>query len=139
MLRAVRLYDQPLLQREKVYNIGRDHLLAAKLGGPEPLIAKQRPQALLRLGQIGTHPPGAGKQFLPGREMALTLPPAARAGPSLSRKGRGVNHAIIPSGFSTRRLKACIRRAPSAPSMARWSKLPVALITVAIWSESFTT
>ena len=47
--------------------------------------------------------------------------------------------ASIPSGFSTRRLNACISLAPSAPSMARWSKLPVALITVAIWRLSLIT
>src|SRR5947209_2350895 len=47
--------------------------------------------------------------------------------------------ASIPSGFSTRRLNACISLAPSAPSIARWSKLPVALIMVAIWSESLIT
>ena len=40
--------------------------------------------------------------------------------------------ASIPSGASTSRLNACISRAPSAPSMARWSKLPVALMMVAI-------
>src|SRR5690349_15625484 len=47
--------------------------------------------------------------------------------------------ASIPSGFSTSRLNACISFAPSAPSMARWSKLPVADITVAICSESLMT
>src|SRR3954451_17149726 len=47
--------------------------------------------------------------------------------------------ASIPSGFSTSRLNACISFAPSAPSIARWSKLPVALITVAICSDSLMT
>ena len=47
--------------------------------------------------------------------------------------------ASIPSGASTSRLNACISRAPSAPSMARWSKLPVALITVAICRLSLIT
>ena len=36
------------------------------------------------------------------------------------RSGRGEGHqASIPSGLSISRLKACISRAPSAPSMAR--------------------
>src|SRR6476646_2524673 len=50
-----------------------------------------------------------------------------------------LHQASIPSGFSTSRLNACISRAPSAPSIARWSKLPVALIPVAICSESLMT
>jgi hypothetical protein len=49
------------------------------------------------------------------------------------------HYASIPSGFSTSRLKTFISRAPSAPSMARWSKLPVALITVAICRLSLIT
>ena len=83
------------------------------------------------------------------------------AGPSLSLEGRGATslsprgrgrlarqrggergkcvHATSPSGFSTSCLNTCISCAPSAPSMARWSKLPVALITVAMASASFTT
>ena len=44
--------------------------------------------------------------------------------------------ASIPSGASMSRLNACISLAPSAPSMARWSKLPVALMMVAICRES---
>src|SRR5205085_10674318 len=55
------------------------------------------------------------------------------------RHALGLAQASIPSGFSTRRLNACISFAPSAPSMARWSKLPVALITVAICKESLMT
>ena len=48
-------------------------------------------------------------------------------------------HATSPSGASTSVLNTCISSAPSAPSMARWSKLPVALITVAMASASSTT
>ena len=43
-----------------------------------------------------------------------------------------LDQATSPSGFSTSALNAFINFAPSAPSMARWSKLPVALMTVAI-------
>src|SRR5438270_12377915 len=53
-----------------------------------------------------------------------------------SRNSPTDGQASIPSGLSTSRLNACISFAPSAPSMARWSKLPVALITVAICNES---
>ena len=47
--------------------------------------------------------------------------------------------ATSPSGFSHSSLNTFISSAPSAPSMARWSKLPVALITVAICKASSTT
>ena len=47
--------------------------------------------------------------------------------------------ATSPSGFSHSSLNAFISAAPSAPSIARWSKLPVALITVAICKASSTT
>ena len=47
-------------------------------------------------------------------------------------------YASMPSGASTSRLNAAMNAAPSAPSIARWSKLPVALIMVATtsWSPS---
>src|SRR5690606_35353250 len=45
-------------------------------------------------------------------------------------------YATRPSGFSQSSLNTFISSAPSVPFIARWSKLPVALITVAIWSES---
>jgi len=47
--------------------------------------------------------------------------------------------ATRPSGASHISLNTFISSAPSAPSMARWSKLPVALITVAMPSASSTT
>ena len=51
----------------------------------------------------------------------------------------GLRHyATSPSGFSTRSLKVFINSAPSAPSIARWSKLPVADMMVAIASASST-
>jgi hypothetical protein len=55
---------------------------------------------------------------------------------SRERRCGKIHQASIPSGASTSRLNACISRAPSAPSMARWSKLPVALMMVAICRES---
>src|SRR3546814_3540816 len=48
------------------------------------------------------------------------------------------HYATSPSGFSTICLNACINCAPSAPSIARWSKLPVADMTVAIETASST-
>ena len=44
-----------------------------------------------------------------------------------------------PIGFSHNCLKASISCAPSAPSMARWSKLPLAVITLATCSSPSTT
>ncbi len=51
----------------------------------------------------------------------------------------GLAHASMPSGFSTNPLNALMNWAPTAPSIARWSKLPVALITVAITRALSTT
>ena len=66
-------------------------------------------------------------------------PSSTRALAEMSERNAIVSYASIPSGFSTSRLNAFISRAPSAPSMARWSKLPVALITVAICRLSLMT
>src|SRR6476469_9740781 len=68
----------------------------------------------------------------------------AAVGVGVGGHGGDTDHRLsaqvsIPSGFSTSFLNTFMSFAPSAPSMARWSKLPVALMTVAIWSESLTT
>ena len=90
---------------------------------------------------------GFGDGFVAAIAACPSPSPAFGAGSSLPRKGGGVGvgrhrgdadegdalpaQATNPSGFSTSALNAFICLAPSAPSIARWSKLPVALITVA--------
>jgi hypothetical protein len=88
MLRTIRLDDQPLRQRHEIGNVEIDDLLPAELAVGKAPVAEHRPEALLRFGRVGTHPFGAGEEFLVGR-CALTLPLASRAGPSLSPAGRG--------------------------------------------------
>ena len=150
MVRAVRLDNQPCRGASEVGDIGSDWILTAKLAVRHAAGPQHCPKAALGVGRLSAH--SLCPQTLPGTlrnriEAFVTVvdhnpSPShaqARAGPSLSRKGRGGAHASIPSGFSTSALNALMNWAPTAPSMARWSKLPVALITVAMASAPSTT
>src|SRR5690606_33677467 len=82
----------PLGEADEIDDIGLDDLLAPELEGLQPAVAKHRPKAPFRFGGICPHPLGAGEKRLPRGPNSLTLPLAMRAGPSLSRKGRGVRN-----------------------------------------------
>lgn len=89
--------------------------------------------------RVGKSTPGKCLADYPPAEMVSAL----QGNPILgNRRRRGIErlilqetvllHATNSSGLSISALNACINCAPSAPSMARWSKLPVADMMVAI-------
>ena len=133
MLPAIGLDDQPRIVANEIGNERPDRGLAPKFERAETPVAQHVPETPFRFGRLRAH--GAGV-FLGGW---IPLNPLGQARVALSRKGRGKSHATNPSGFSISALNALINSAPSAPSMARWSKLPVTLITVAIASAPPTT
>ena len=136
MLRAVGLDNQPGRKAGEVSNVRADRHLALELPRFKALGAEDRPELRLGISHAAAH-------RLSVIALAIGNNPSPRSAPArrvaLSRKGRGKSHATNPSGFSISALNALINSAPSAPSMARWSKLPVTLITVAIASAPPTT
>ena len=115
VLAAIQLDYEARRLADKIDYIATDRLLPPPLA-PKPISAQFTPQPPLGIGHI--------------------LPQAL--GPR-QRQGRVTTQATSPSGASTSALNACISSAPVAPSMARWSKLPVAVITDAMASASSTT
>ena len=115
MLTTIDLDDQSRLLTNEIGNVTSNRLL------PSPLrfrlaCAQLLPEPALGIGHVPTQ--------------AFRMPECSC---------RISAQATSPSGASHSCLNACISAAPSAPSIARWSKLPVALITVEMASASSTT
>lgn len=139
VLAAISFDNQPRPETHEIHDVFAKLLLPFELKSAEASGAEYRPKLCFCLGRFTTHPLGERQ------EIASAPSPSHRcaAGPFLSRKGRGgllaQDHTTSPIGFSTSCLIASISCAPSAPSMARWSKLPEAWSTVATSIAPFTT
>ena len=115
MLAAIDFDDHPSLLANEVRNVVPDRLL------PAPFRIQS-----------------AGTQFPPQPSFRIGHIPSQTLGTLQGQIGIS-DQATSPSGASTSALNACISSAPVAPSIARWSKLPVAVITEAMASASSTT
>src|SRR5918996_1941529 len=92
VLRAIGLDDDAALEADEIDNVRIDHELSLELKQWHSPIPQHGPKAPLSIGWILAHGPGA---FLK-QPVLIPHPPTRlrRAGPSLSRKGRGAHCAI---------------------------------------------